>query len=462
MTKVSLKVKIQAVEEYLTGTEVKAKVARKYGIRRMLFRILVGIYEKHGKKGLLNPPKITGKFRIKLVEWKQQHTASLTETCVQFAFRSPGSVRKWEMIYLQQGKSALLEINRGVKSHQKARSSETSEKFTKRELILAHTKRCLKKTNSLEKASNKEISQIIISLRARYKLADLIMALPISMSVFQYWQKKLASKDPDKELKQRLTEIYETHQGNYGVRRVVPEVRALYRAEGRTMPNHKKIQRLMHEMGLICGKYSKRVKKYDSSKGPNGKKAKNHFKRRFKTDRPLQKLACDVTELRAKNGDKVHLEIIKDLYSKRILEWELGTHPDLKFSLAPLKRLVRALPLTGHQVTLHTDQGWQYQHKTWRHWLRKGRIRQSMSRRATCLDNAACETCFNKLKAEMPTANQCETRKELSEAVGSWIEYYNTVRIQNSLNNRTPLGFELTYQTNCQYKTQLSKQLVKE
>jgi transposase-like protein len=52
MTKVSLKVKIQAVEEYLTGTEVKAKVARKYGIRRMLFRILVGIYEKHGPPGV--------------------------------------------------------------------------------------------------------------------------------------------------------------------------------------------------------------------------------------------------------------------------------------------------------------------------------------------------------------------------------------------------------------------------
>uniref|UniRef100_UPI00403F75A0 helix-turn-helix domain-containing protein n=1 Tax=Lentilactobacillus hilgardii TaxID=1588 RepID=UPI00403F75A0 len=68
MTKVSLEIKIKAVEEYLSGTEVKAVVARKYDIGRMLFRVLVGIYEKHGRKGLLNPPLVTGKFRIKLVE----------------------------------------------------------------------------------------------------------------------------------------------------------------------------------------------------------------------------------------------------------------------------------------------------------------------------------------------------------------------------------------------------------
>uniref|UniRef100_UPI00403F70D6 GIY-YIG nuclease family protein n=1 Tax=Lentilactobacillus hilgardii TaxID=1588 RepID=UPI00403F70D6 len=132
----------------------------------------------------------------------------IVETCVQFAFRSPESVQKWEKIYLNQGKGVLLEMHRGVKNNQKTRPAETSEEITKRELILAHTKRCFKKINSLEKASNKEISQVIISLRARYKLADLIEALPISMSVFQYWQKKFKAIDPDEELKQRIKSIY--------------------------------------------------------------------------------------------------------------------------------------------------------------------------------------------------------------------------------------------------------------
>jgi transposase InsO family protein len=265
------------------------------------------------------------------------------------------------------------------------------------------------------------------------------------MSVFQYWQKKFKTIDPDEELKQLIKIIYIKDDGNYGVRRVVPEVRALYQVEKRKMPNHKKIQRPMYEMRLICLKYSKRIKKYDSSKGPKGRKAKNRFKRRFQSDHPLQRLVCDVTELRTKNGDKVYLEIIKYLYSNRILEKELGVHPNLKFSLAPLKRLVASLPHTGYQITLHTDQGWQYQHKAWCHFLRKGHIYQSMSHRATCLDNAACESFFNKLKTEMPVANQCENCKKLIETISFWIEHYNTKRIQNRLNNKAPLLFELGY-----------------
>ncbi len=130
----------------------------------------------------------------------------------------------------------------------------------------------LKKTNRLEDASNKEISQIIISLKARYKLADLVSALPISMLVFQYWQKNFKAADPDEELKQRIKEIYKKNNGNYGVRRIAPEVRSLYQADRRKMLNHKKIQRLMHEMGLPCLKYNKRIKKYDYLKDPNEKR----------------------------------------------------------------------------------------------------------------------------------------------------------------------------------------------
>jgi len=70
---------------------------------------------------------------------------------------------------------------------------------------------------------------------------------------------------------------------------------------------------------------------------------------------------------------------------KRVLEFEISNHPDLEFSLAPLKRLVNTLPETGYRVLLHTDQGWQYQHKQWRKLLKKGKIKQSMSRRATCI-----------------------------------------------------------------------------
>ncbi len=125
--------------------KLKQWLARKYGIEIMLFRILVGIYEKHGRKGLYNSPLITGKLRIKIVESKQKHHASIVETCVQFAFRSPGIIGKWETVYLNQGRNALLEMHKGVRPYNKQRITATSEKLIKRELILAHTKRSLKK-----------------------------------------------------------------------------------------------------------------------------------------------------------------------------------------------------------------------------------------------------------------------------------------------------------------------------
>ncbi len=160
------------------------------------------------------------------------------------------------------------------------------------------------------------------------------------------------------------------------------------------------------------------------------------------TDRLYQKLVADVTELKANNGDKACLEVIKDLCSRRILTWSISAHPDLKFSLALLKALMKQLPQTGYQITLHTDQGWQYQHRSWRQLLKRMYLRQSMSRKATFLENAVCETVFDKLKVEIGSLKQYENTLELTEAINTWIDYYNQTRIQIKLGGQSPLDFE--------------------
>lgn len=336
MTKISWNQKIIAIEAYLTGTQAKEAVAKKYGISPLLFRIMLGIYDSLGRKGLLNPPKISAAFRVNLVQWKQENQASIPATCVHFALMSPATVYRWEKLYQQKGQGALIQMHQGRSQHDQRKCPGQASAPGIRELILAHTKRCLKKNNCLETASHQEISQIIISLRPSYKLADLIAALPISMSTFQYWQHRLHRPNPaDLALIARIKQVFEKNHGNYGVRRLTPIIRRQYAREGQTMPNHKKIQRIMSEQGWICQKYTKHLRKYDSSRGPQNKKAKNRFRRRFTSDRLFQKMVCDVTELRAKNGDKVYLEVIKDLYSKRLIEWEMSAHPDLAFSLAP-------------------------------------------------------------------------------------------------------------------------------
>lgn len=345
MTKISINTKLKAVEEYVNGNDNKEFIRKKYGITELDFQICVGIYARFGKKTLLNPPKVNEDFRLNLVKWKQKNSASISETCIHFGYRSPGSVYQWECLYNKRGSQALLGLRRerrpkhGQPSRQEPRrtassASRAESSLTKRKLIVKDTARRLKKIDNLEKASKQELTQVIYELKAKYLLKDLIDALPISMSTYQYWQAKFEHPNEDEEeLKAVIKGLFNYYEAEYGVHRLSSQV-----------PNHKRIQRLMHEMGLKCTKYNRRIRKYDSSKGPNGKKAKNKLNRRFISDRKYQKMVCDITELKAGNGKKVYLEIIKDLATKQVLTWAISAHPNLWFALTPLQKLIHQLP----------------------------------------------------------------------------------------------------------------------
>ena len=151
MTKISVETYIESTECYLTGSESKRSVGKRFRIAHMIFLVVVGIYEQHGRKGLIAPPKVTGEFRVNLVEWKQEHQASLTETCAHFAFRSRASIGIWERIYFTEGKQALLALQQGVKPHRPRKCTTTAKTPGKREFIVADTERRLKKLLELQR-----------------------------------------------------------------------------------------------------------------------------------------------------------------------------------------------------------------------------------------------------------------------------------------------------------------------
>ena len=95
---------------------------------------------------------------------------------------------------------------------------------------------------------------------------------------------------PDKyeAAKAEIMAIYHENKGRYGYRRITAEL------HNRNMPlNHKTVQRLMKELGLVC---RVRMKKYRSYKGEIGKIAPNLLNRDFKAEKPNQKWATDVTD----------------------------------------------------------------------------------------------------------------------------------------------------------------------
>ncbi|AVW05979.1 hypothetical protein [Lactiplantibacillus plantarum] len=95
----------------------------------------------------------------------------------------------------------------------------------------------------------------------------------------------------------------------------------------------------MRENNLLCQTFNRRTKKYNSYKGTVDTVAHNRLNRRFKTDRPFQKIVTDVTEVRWGNqtiNERAYFTAYIDLYNGEILEWAIGRRPTVDFVTRPL------------------------------------------------------------------------------------------------------------------------------
>lgn len=259
----------------------------------------------------------------------------------------------------------------------------------------------------------------------------------VKRSTFYYQAHRRETED-NHELLQTIKDIKQQNPG-YGYRPVTDK---LHRRGIKV--NHKRVSRLMRENGLSSLMYNRQTRKYDSSIGPQGKKAKNRLHRRFQTDRPYQKMVTDVSEYRYGNmnqDERVYLSPIKDLCSGEIVSYNISNHPTTDFVMKPLIELINKRPVLNYRMTVHSDQGIQYQTNSWRQTLKKHHIFQSMSRRSTCLDNASMESFFHTMKAELYYKHHYQTKQELIKAMKEWIVYYNQDRIRHKLKGKTPIEY---------------------
>ena len=97
----------------------------------------------------------------------------------------------------------------------------------------------------------------------------------------------------------------------------------------------------------------------------------------------------------------------------------------------------------GSNPILHSDQGWQYQMKEFQYSLKKHSIRQSMSRKGNCLDNAVMENFFGRLKVEMFYGENFQSADEFVRRLKEYIKYYNNKRISLALNGMSPVQFRI-------------------
>ncbi|MDN3706956.1 IS3 family transposase [Myroides ceti] len=272
-------------------------------------------------------------------------------------------------------------------------------------------------------------------LRHRYDLTALLDYTGMARSSYYYYQKSNQVKDKYHEVKEWIKTIYHRHKGRLGYRRITLEIR-----NKGTIINHKTVLRLMKVLGL---KSLIRVKKYKSYKGEHGKILPDILQRNFKAEQPNQKWATDITEFNVK-GNKLYLSPIIDLFNGEIISYELSERPNFEQIINMLKKAFKKIS-NNTNLILHSDQGWQYQMKQYQRLLKDKGIKQSMSRKGNCLDNAVIENFFGIIKSELFYLEKFSSINQLKQEIRKYITYYNNDRIKLNLKGMSPVIYRAHY-----------------
>ena len=268
-----------------------------------------------------------------------------------------------------------------------------------------------------------------------FRLDLLLEAARLPRSTYYYQLKQLDRFDKDKDLKAEIQSIFTEHKGNYGFRRMTLELR-----NRGYVVNHKRVQRLMKVLGLSAR--IRRKRKYSSYQGEIGKKADNLIQRQFEAAKPMEKCYTDVTEFAIPaSTQKLYLSPVLDGFNSEIIAYNLSTSPNLEQVEAMLNQAFSEDHYTN--TILHSDQGWQYQHQYYHHFLEGKGIQPSMSRKGNSPDNGMMESFFGILKSEMFYGYEktFHSLEQLEQAIVDYIDYYNNKRIKVKLKGLSPVQY---------------------
>ena len=204
--------------------------------------------------------------------------------------------------------------------------------------------------------------------------------------------------------------------------------------------NHKKIRRLMKKFGLVAKIRQAKPYKQMLKATQEHRTCPNHLQREFKQQEPGLVFLTDITYTYYGNGQKAYLSCVKDSTTNEIVTHHLSTTLEMDLVYQTLEKLEEAVGCFHPEAMIHSDQGVHYTHPQFQSRVKEAGLRQSMSRKGNCWDNAPMESFFGHFK-DMVDHKSCKSFAQLKEEVSHYITKYNNERYQWKLNKMTPVQY---------------------
>lgn len=256
----------------------------------------------------------------------------------------------------------------------------------------------------------------------------------VSRAGYYKWQKSQENTPRDYDDYLLIKEIFDRGKAKWGWRTIQMKLQAEY---GVTM-NHKKIERIKSEYGLITKVRRKNPYKMMFKKTKEHRYFPNILDRQFKQICPGTTLCTDITYL--PYGKQIaYLSAVKDIASREIVGWSVSPSLQMDLVLSTLNSLGSSL--TEKKTLLHSDQGFHYTNPEFIRRAKTMNLVQSMSRKGKCTDNGPMESFFGHFKDEVDYKS-CQSFNELKDLTTEYINHYNNERRQWNLNKMTPAEYK--------------------
>ena len=273
-----------------------------------------------------------------------------------------------------------------------------------------------------------------LSVSAMCEIAD------VSRSGYYAWLKAASVREEREEQDRKdfelILQAYQARGYSKGAKSVY--MRLLHMNPPVVM-NLKKIRRLMRKYRLVCPVRRANPYRQMAKAMRTSHVASNLLEREFECYGPRIVLLTDITYI-PYQGTFAYLSTILDAYTKQILAYALSESLEVDFVLETVATLIKEHGVSLQQETiLHSDQGSHYTSRKFVQILEDEGLRQSMSRRGNCWDNAPQESFFGHMKDHIgEKVKGCETYGQVKSVIDEYMDYYNNERYQWELAKLSP------------------------